>query len=81
MNDEQINKLFETLGEIKGKQEQILKKQDRICLILDKHEKKIEEIEVTTTRHSTYFKVMGILSGLAATLATMWTAIKSFFQH
>ncbi|RLI77985.1 hypothetical protein DRP05_08700 [Archaeoglobales archaeon] len=80
MNEEQINKLFEMLGEIKGTQEQILKKQDRVCSILDDHEVRLREAENTISKHSTYFKIMGGSAGFIAMLGAAWSYIKSLFH-
>lgn len=77
MNDEQINKLFETLGEIKGTQEQILKKQDHICEILWKHENRIRNLEIEQEKHRSYFKLIGSALGI---IATIFGAIVAWFK-
>jgi len=71
-------KLFETLGEIKGTQEQILRKQDSVCRILHDHEKRINDVEKVQERHKTYFRLIGSAVGI---LATVFGAVAGLFSR
>ncbi len=77
MNEEQMAKLFQTLGEIKGTQEQILKKQDSTCAILRDHEERIRNVETVQERHRTYFKLIG---SAVAIIAAVFGTIVAWFK-
>ncbi|AGK61500.1 hypothetical protein Asulf_01517 [Archaeoglobus sulfaticallidus PM70-1] len=75
-NEEQTKMLLSLSSDIKS----IHKKLNSHCDTLEDHEKRLKKVEKVQVRHSTYFKIMGAISGFIATIATLFAAIKSFFQ-
>ncbi|ADB58547.1 hypothetical protein [Archaeoglobus profundus] len=64
MDEQMVAKLFETLGEIKGTQNQILEHLKKINGTIRTHDEEIGNLKTTQERHKTYFKIMGSVVGI-----------------
>jgi hypothetical protein len=74
---EQENELFRMLGEIRGGQEQILRKQEEISQMLWRHESRLNSLEVEQGKHRSYFKLIG---GVVSALAAVGAAVVAWFK-
>ena len=64
MDEQMVAQLFKELGEIKGIQNQILNRLDKINGTIQTHDEEIENLRTTQERHKTYFKIMGSAIGI-----------------
>lgn len=77
MDREQENELFRVLGEIRGGQKQMIRKQDEISQVLRVHESKLNSLEVEQSKHRSYFKLIG---GVFSALAAVGAAVVGWFK-
>ena len=71
MTDKKILlEIYKEVGEIKGTQDMILKKIDKICTECDNRKQKMNEIEEMVSKHSTYFRIIyGALTSIVVITA------------
>jgi len=74
-----VAQLFKELGEIKGIQNQILNRLDKINGTIQTHDEEIENLRTTQERHKTYFKIMGSVIGIIALIIS--ALLPSLLKH
>ena len=68
MDEQIVAQLFKELGEIKGAQNQILNRLDKINGTIRTHDEEIDNLRTTQERHKTYFKIIGSAIGIIAAI-------------